>query len=203
MNEEMPKLMEFLRNYSQYGFVRAASAASVLAPLFSLAGENGRLALVDAALADAAVTGRLLSAALGQPVRRVEFVSRAALLDLTGQAAARLQRNFAADAGCGFELMLWSLFGRGVWEQLDEIRLQDRLRLGLHYYLGHALKRHFLEPPLAWDSVWSSIVYYVGAILIGDEQLTERLEPLVGLLTRAIPLAEKNKETGVWLVLAA
>ena len=102
--------------------------------------------------------------------------------------------------------------GRGI-ETLFGFRLLTSLgsaRWGTHRnHFGYGtvipLHAHLSYSPqrLPWENLRSALFHFWGLALARQERLLERLNPLVELLPRAIPLGELSDRPGVWEVMVA
>jgi|SRR5687767_1310560 len=131
--------------------------------------------------------------ATGIFIRGVEFVSQDALSASGEQAYARtLDRSI--ETLLGFRLL--TALGNKKWSSHRRHFGYDEV-VPLFVALQH-------DPlKLARECFRSTLFHFWGAALARQDQLLERLMPIVALLPKAIPLGERKDRPGTWRVMVA
>jgi hypothetical protein len=87
------------------------------------------------------------------------------------------------------------LFDRLSSHLVEHLRLMPNESLA--FDIHHALRRQL------YSSIGETIYFYLGLAMAGRKRKMARLEPLIELLLKAIPVGETADGSGVWLVLVA
>lgn len=69
--------------------------------------------------------------------------------------------------------------------------------------VGSYMGRDEMGDALWSDAIKPTLEFYLGFILGGERARAAQLQPLLALLTKAIPVGERNKGSGAWIVFVA
>jgi hypothetical protein len=197
---------------------RVTDAMRLLSPLFDTGG-RGKFDLVSAHNADERSMIPALTKATHEQVKRVIFVSLGDDLKSCGQLdqdeVVLLRQGM--NLGDSLWLAIWDKnrywlaegFKKGPGPDVGK-KLENLLRGCLGVALENALAAA-MKGSRNWQShracigngIWDCALYYVGYVAIGDKARAERLEPLLKLLPRMIPVCARKSQPGTWIVLIA
>jgi len=165
--------------------------------------ESGQYRLTPQPEAELIGIGRAIGLAVAKPVHRLETLS------LSGLAAGGDRPVPVYGGGLSDALMMRhsETLARKLNYALRS-RLYDLLEAELLTPLGGLLLG---DGPVVDQSVRrfacsalsETFYFHLGYVLAGEKRRAAKLEPLVRLLAKFVPLGEKTGEKGTWIVLAA
>lgn len=144
-----------------------------------------------------------LKLAFGKPVKRVIFLS--AREPTPQYFRGQLETDYLKD-------QLSDLFHKHLRRGLSQER-EASLWYGLSDRFVKPLEQGFKRRNSAKGTIGAlladslceileqSLFAYLGFVVLGNKEKAERLEPLIQLMAKAIPIAQKRKETTTWFVL--
>ncbi|MFA6604246.1 MAG: hypothetical protein WCT10_05455 [Patescibacteria group bacterium] len=193
MTVSREELKQFLTTHG----VSAGDASAVLAELeaYFQQAEAGRF--VFDPKVDREEAKRAISLAIGKPVGEVLLVSAASasgsLEDLTSQ---RKQEDIFSHT-----LRLYDFLSDRLGDDLWGCLWGD-----LWYILGESLEDSLVQSGLgdtSQDSLWFTIFYYVGSVLVGEKEEAAKLVPLIRLQSRNPVFGKMPGMADTWVVFTA
>ena len=190
-----------------------SGALETVEPFFANA-DRGTYDLEPAAGIDRFRTAKILNFALGRPVGEVIAVSAASpraeirqhLRKTGGDPLSRAVRSGLGDA---LRPRLGDERWNGLWAALTEsLRFTayrnypwDRLYQSIASGLRGAVSNEIANT--LRTGVWMSAFCHLGYAMIGDAAAVERMNPLMRLLPRHLPLVERQDKPASWIVLGS
>ncbi|HTM67941.1 MAG TPA: hypothetical protein VL426_01450 [Candidatus Binatia bacterium] len=118
--------------------------------------------------------------------------------DFMAGRAPRIDRDRALDRA------MEGLFGFRLITALGSKKYDSHRR---HFHYGEAVPLHIALQPapdkLPFECFRSALFHYWGFALARQDQVLERIEPLIGLLPKAVPVGEIVGKPDVWAIMVA
>lgn len=196
------RIINLLRKSQPKDETLAGRAVEVFGPFCQIAAKGQYLLAKPSSVLNREAK-KALTLAFGKPVKRVIFLS--ARKPTPRYFRGQLKPDYLED-------QLFDLFHeqlrRGL-SQETEASLWYGLSDGLIEPLGQGFKRrHGVKGTigaLLADSLREvleqGLFAYLGLVVLGNKEEAEKLEPLIQLLAKAIPIAQKRKKPATWFVL--
>ena len=158
---------------------------------------------------DTAAGLSVLSDVTGRTVGQIVLLSAAAPLGKPRwMAEAAYWRCLPESLGPGIRSAVEIAYGDALWRrppgpewsgfcEVFETAVARPLAAAVRHSLPEVFQFRVIE------GIRSALQYYLAFVMTGDRLHAARLQPLIGLLSRATPLGEKIDEPGTWLVLVA
>jgi len=205
---------DFLELFQTNGYADAASASAAYWTLKPFAGISrlDHYPLAPFLELDPRSLKQALSLAIGSPIRRFAGYSLigARSSGILGDACVGLFR-LSHDYPGGFQETLAEAVHQTTRRRLRSpdatLCLLESASALLEDSLWSRLRKTLAGVPsrgvraVARENLWHCLLYGWACARRGDREEFERLRPLLGLMTRAIPIGELREDPGTWLIL--
>lgn len=97
----------------------------------------------------------------------------------------------------------WDVVGESLEPHLGSLVALDGTLSRHEQILGSGMGQHNVSSALWADAIQPALLFYLGFVIGADMQHARQLQPLVSLLTKAIPIGKQEEDGDTWLVFVA
>jgi hypothetical protein len=195
----------------------ATEVTDRLTPMFEAA-QRGHLDLASSYHADNDPVAAALSSATQRQIRKIAFVS----ISNNGRQNGPLTHDelYLLSQGLGVGDSLW----QALWDKnrywLEQgfkkvpraAGSQAKFEATLRATLGAALETAVWETlknagrwkkhrASIWNGIWDCLYYYTGLHAVGETARATKLEPLIKIAAKMLPVSDRKEERNSWIVL--